>query len=510
MPVPAVRSSVSALSRCWRRPAGLVEQTRWLFCLLAVASTLLLVPALLDRRCPVAATTALVALSGLVTGWVRRYRRRRTGLAQDLVETGLFALATASAAVPAMVLGAAFPALWARSVYGTGRQVARHALLLPAALAGALPLWSLFPRHDSGVDAAAVLGSLPVLLLTAAGARHLAVGLFARERSQQRDAVVNDLGLRLLAAGTVGEVHRAALAAGAELCRLTPGLWTVLVTAEPDGARLEQSAGDLRTPLPPVLRHVDLPATTGPVGPGSAPLPVRPGPVLAAAVGEGAVWHAYRVPGTERGWLLVGVAGRGAAEAVPGVRAVLHLAALAAQSARRHRDLAQLARTDALTGLANRAAFTTALEECERDGVPVGVVYVDLDRFKEVNDTHGHAVGDGLLRAVAGRLRTAVRAGDLCARLGGDEFTLLLLDPAPGEVEALHRRVAGALTGTVRVAGATLALSASSGAARSGHGESAEAVVHRADEAMYRAKHAAVGRGGDGAPVTAARTGSPG
>src|SRR6185503_9456058 len=87
--------------------------------------------------------------------------------------------------------------------------------------------------------------------------------------------------------------------------------------------------------------------------------------------------------------------------------------------------LRRMATIDDLTGLANRALFTEQLEEAaeasQRSGRPLALLFCDLDRFKEVNDRHGHAVGDAVLRTIADRLQEITREGDLAARVGGDE-----------------------------------------------------------------------------------------
>ena len=103
-----------------------------------------------------------------------------------------------------------------------------------------------------------------------------------------------------------------------------------------------------------------------------------------------------------------------------------------------------LAYNDALTGLANRARVMSKLAGFagERASThPSYVLYLDLDGFKSVNDTHGHAMGDLLLRLVAQRLTSCVRASDVVGRMGGDEFIVILRDLAPGEIEILARRL---------------------------------------------------------------------
>ncbi|WP_420454458.1 EAL domain-containing protein [Rubrivirga sp.] len=153
---------------------------------------------------------------------------------------------------------------------------------------------------------------------------------------------------------------------------------------------------------------------------------------------------------------------------------------------------------DPLTQLPNRALFGIRLEEVIAKGVRGGefaLLYLDLDRFKVVNDTLGHSAGDGLLQAVAGRLRGVARAGDTVARIGGDEFALLI-DGLPDEPYAEHvaGRVLEALREPVEVDGRPLFVGASVGVVvgRADHG-TPDAVLREADLAMYEAKEA--GRG---------------
>jgi diguanylate cyclase (GGDEF)-like protein len=162
------------------------------------------------------------------------------------------------------------------------------------------------------------------------------------------------------------------------------------------------------------------------------------------------------------------------------------------------RVLEMMAHHDALTGLPNRALLNDrlaqALAQARRSGRPLALLFLDLDGFKDINDSLGHASGDRLLQSVAERLRTLVREGDTVARLGGDEFVVMLVNLAQaGDAVAIARAIAQALARPHPVDGHTLHITASIGvAAFPDDGDSAEALLKHADVAMYRAK--ALGR----------------
>jgi diguanylate cyclase (GGDEF)-like protein/PAS domain S-box-containing protein len=168
-------------------------------------------------------------------------------------------------------------------------------------------------------------------------------------------------------------------------------------------------------------------------------------------------------------------------------------------SARARRELEHRATYDTLTGCHNRSSILGALEEelrREAEG-GLGVVYVDLDEFKPVNDRLGHAAGDELLVLVAKRLAEASRDSDLVGRLGGDEFLLVLRD-IPGSEVAMRvaERVCGLLSTPFEVSGSPVRLSGSVGVACSDRGTdvSADELVKRADAAMYLSKGQRQGR----------------
>lgn len=151
---------------------------------------------------------------------------------------------------------------------------------------------------------------------------------------------------------------------------------------------------------------------------------------------------------------------------------------------------------DPLTGLANRRLFYDRLQQAilhaNRYGSKLGLLYVDLDRFKEINDTHGHHVGDAVLTEVATRLTESVRDSDSVARLGGDEFVVLLTElKAREDYRAVAEKIELALNSKTPFYGLGIDIAASIGEAiYPDDGGDEDALVRAADTAMYRAKTA--------------------
>ena len=172
-----------------------------------------------------------------------------------------------------------------------------------------------------------------------------------------------------------------------------------------------------------------------------------------------------------------------------------------------------LATHDSLTGLANRPMFLehlhTSLLIARRHKTRFAVLFLDLDRFKEVNDTLGHAAGDALLVETAQRLRRSLRASDLPARQGGDEFMVLLHDiKTRAEALCVADKIRQAIDRPFVVEGHTCSVAVSIGIALyPTDGDDAETLTRRADEAMYRAKTAGRGPGVASGPHTGHPTG---
>lgn len=157
-------------------------------------------------------------------------------------------------------------------------------------------------------------------------------------------------------------------------------------------------------------------------------------------------------------------------------------------------QIAYLAYHDSLTGLENRARFlerlTEAMATANRSGRRLGVLYIDLDRFKDVNDSLGHATGDRVLLEAARRLRTMIRQGDACSRFGGDEFALLVPEvDSIADLEVLATRIGQVLALPYPVDDSDIHLSASTGiVVYPGDGDAPDMLLRHADAAMYRAK----------------------
>ena len=171
---------------------------------------------------------------------------------------------------------------------------------------------------------------------------------------------------------------------------------------------------------------------------------------------------------------------------------------LQAELAAAHAKLAELearADVDPLLEILNRRGFERELHRSlayvRRYGTPAALIYLDLDCFKPVNDRHGHAAGDRVLKAVASSLQRTVRGSDVVARLGGDEFGVLLWNVSESQAVAKARELELVIAATVVMQGnAPLSVGASAGVALLSSGDVPAEVISRADLAMYVRKRA--------------------
>jgi diguanylate cyclase (GGDEF)-like protein/PAS domain S-box-containing protein len=181
-----------------------------------------------------------------------------------------------------------------------------------------------------------------------------------------------------------------------------------------------------------------------------------------------------------------------------GVRVLVQVEDVTDQRRAEH-ELRERATTDPLTGLLNRASMYEQLERALADaaisGSSVALLFCDLDRFKLVNDSQGHATGDQLIRSVAQSLRRVLRGGDLAARFGGDEFVVLLRNvDGPAAAITVAERLVAAVRQVVQVGAFSITPSASVGIALSSPTSTPDLLLSEADTALYRAKAAGRGR----------------
>jgi diguanylate cyclase (GGDEF)-like protein len=150
-----------------------------------------------------------------------------------------------------------------------------------------------------------------------------------------------------------------------------------------------------------------------------------------------------------------------------------------------------MARTDGLTGLLNRRAFEESLQRdmlrVSRTGLTLGMLLIDIDHFKSVNDLHGHLAGDEVIRKVGSTLQQGVRPADVLARFGGEEFVILMRDVGLREVEATAERLRLGIASLPGLAGA-MAVTVSIGVTVSQLEDTADSFLSRCDDALYLAK----------------------
>src|SRR4051812_11609701 len=420
-------STAARVRRRLARPTEPVERPRWLFFVIALVSLLLTLPGALAGLDAVEPLLLLFSGLALTVSWTHRYLSRHVLVGFDVLDVLAVAAFALASPMPAVAFGIVFPAMWFRVMYGRTWRVGVYAIALGAALVGAALAWGLVPGHPATTDAVPVLGALPVLGLTFIGARHLALGMLEREQTRGRDWALRQLGTNLLGVTDPREIRIQGWQAVLEVARMTPGLQVIAVAddAERDVLRVVEQTGDLRlTTLPRDLVR----------GASDEVEEVPRAGILAAVAGIPSPWLRIPLPafpgysGLFPGaFMLVGAPDGVPAEAVTALQSLNNQVALAMRSSQAHRDLAAQALTDTLTGLANRAAFTAALDAATADQPDrTWVLFLDLDDFKVVNDDLGHSAGDDLLRHIGARMLGALREQDLCARLGGDEFGVLL------------------------------------------------------------------------------------
>jgi diguanylate cyclase (GGDEF)-like protein/PAS domain S-box-containing protein len=305
-----------------------------------------------------------------------------------------------------------------------------------------------------------------IATLVAAGAKPDAVfDAMAKQLAQLFDAMLGSV-VRFDATADLGEYVGAWSATGTQLTGQTIDLAGATATAHVH--QLGRFAQVIRYPDHSTDRFLD----EFPLGGGFA-APISAGGRLWGAVGV-ALAAGRTVP----------------ADAQERLSSFAELAAMAISSTEAMETLSREAATDPLTGLANYRAFHERLgievERSSRHGRLLSVAVLDLDHFKQVNDTHGHLIGDRVLAEVAKRLANAVRTGELVARIGGEEFAWLMPEVAQADAYSAAERVRQAIKSTPFDAAGALTMSI--GVCSNEHAGTTEDLLGFADQALYRAK----------------------
>ncbi|MGE5765298.1 MAG: putative bifunctional diguanylate cyclase/phosphodiesterase [Mycobacterium leprae] len=446
-------------------PPELDEQVRGAFLCTAVIGNLLVLPTVSANRGWGPVTGSVLGTVALSVIWIHGYRRRRFAWWSDAVELGLMLLLGLGQASASVTLGPIYNVIFLRSLYGGVRAAIVRTVGYTAVMNALL---IVHPASDHMLQPGPLVGwLLPSLAMCTLTDRLLALALTRRRAASARERLLTDTATRLLQARTEAQVRALALDTVSSLLAELPADSIALLADHGRGLEVVAS------------RPMGLPA-----------------PVLDDATGDGSVA------------VLPLRANRGAPTTLyAGARRPLSddlrrtLDALAGQLAlslggvRLQEELSVRAMYDGLTRLPNRAQLLERLEETLTAVRSVAAVFIDLDDFKTVNDALGHQVGDHLLRAVAGRLRSCERSGDMVSRLGGDEFAALLFDVAtPQDAVAVATRMLRSLDAPFAIEGHEITVQSSIGVALAEPSDTPDTLLRNADTAMYVAKARGKGR----------------
>ena len=444
-------------------PRQLGARIRWLFLIFILFNLVTTVPRTLGSDIAplgwrVAAVGAALALGWW---WLRGYRRGGFPLWAAPAEALALGLLGYGSHNWLITLGLLFVTVSFRGLYGTWR----HALLLTVSLfavsAATIALTEpdqllVFLQQSAGVP--------PLALFTAA----VAESTRRQEQAAARERVFARLGSTLVTTSDRETICRHAAEAAEELLGGLPGGWSAITSNTPGGEAVSTVAGR------------------------------APAALLTGDISSVRVTLTLRSDKHHYGTLMVGGDLPIPTDVMPSLETLAAQTVLGLRNAEHAADLRHQAFHDNLTGLANRPLLRDHLEQATaraRRGSPVALLMIDLDGFKTVNDTYGHAAGDQLLVAVAQRLRDGIRGADTAARLGGDEFAVLLdgMD-SPDDAVLVAGRLLAALQEPLTVSGVELTPRGSIGVAVWRDHADGDALMRDADTAMYAAKTAGKSR----------------
>ena len=444
------------------------------------------------------ALTAIAAILG-VLAWATFRGRLLPG--EPVLTPALLAVAGGGLSGPVRIMTIGIAVFAVLALHGSGRAWAVRSVLGLAVLPAGTALAATTGANDMSWRSAGVLSLVPFVVPVGLVMRNINRVLTQQETVSARDALLSSAGGRILAAQEVDKVHRIGIDLVNRMIALAPGVVMIVVRSRGGQLTVARSIG-----LDEQFHGRLLPDRV---------LPDRvladPATVFADMIPGHRYWHVEHL--VDRHLLLGGTRPITDAE-VDAYRNLVHQVVLGERNLISRAELLHRAHHDSLTQLANREYFFDTLTDAVTRGAAgsVAVMTVDLDDFKQVNDTHGHGAGDELLVEVAHRLRAGAGPNGVAARLGGDEFAVLLTDLTDArEAERIAWGLRDRLIAPIRVGGAqghVLHVGASIGisgagpdpaelvrvAALSGAGPDAAELVREADLAMYVAKAAGKNR----------------
>lgn len=414
-----------------------------------------------------------IAVALIVATLILTFVRSRVWWWQALTLPALTVVAASGLLDPLAGTALAVGSTMALSPYGPASLWAVRTLGLLVAIPAAVAVTPLSLGRVLVWHEASVVGIVPGILLMSVMMRGIYVALLHQEHTSARDAVVARTGTAILAATELDQVYKLGYQAAVEIIALHPGIGWLVMRRLPDGLTVLNVTGladELRGRVVPDA-VVDEPAR------------------LAALVPEYRHWRIDSFPNDLH--VAMGGAKRVPDEVFDAIRTLSNQVVLGERTIESHAALDRQANHDHLTQLTTRARFfqqlTTAVDE--QPAGTVALLNIDLDDFKQVNDTYGHGAGDALLVEVAARMRGLGVPGALPARFGGDEFAMLLTGLVrPEDAERIAARLCAELVRPVRVAGTTVTVGASIGVAVAESGSGAGDLTRCADIAMYSAK----------------------
>lgn len=475
----------------------LLARVRRLFVAFGLLNILIAVPMLffVGHRDPELRAGAGIALAWLAWWRIRGYRRDRFTTLGTLLEGVALLTAGAGLTNPRVLLGVLYSGLFLRAIYGKLPDVVAVPIVYLSAYLGALYM-------AEGLNGAVSEGLMHVsgFALTTGMMYLIAVTLSRYDQILARERILAKAGTALVAAQDRQSIHKAVVEAALALVQGDPGARAGLLMGPPERLTVVAAAGCGVDRLVGTTLTLDgLPEPFQQRIQEDQPVELAAAqveslrPVLPFSPSHNLVLIPMHAKGELQGAISLEGHPWPRGDVKEALQALIAEAALALSSVAFTEHLAHQAMHDSLTGLANRALLRDRLEHAlaraRRQPRTLAVLFIDLDNFKVVNDSFGHAAGDQVLVAVADRLRRSVRACDTVARLGGDEFGLLLEDlEDPRDAGRVAERVLEELRGPLAL-DREIAVEASIGIAVNAAGdEDADALLQNADVAMYRAK----------------------